>query len=201
MRDDVTWDNINITQSIFLRICYVIFSIYHIQSVYSKQAGIIDTKTNEMIFNSPRYLSYVECTRNKPQWNLNQNTKIFIHQMHLKWRLQSGGHFIYLSIQLSLQFVPQGPIDNNPPLVQIMAWRQTDDKPLSEPMMAQISDAYMQPLLWRHNGWDGVSNHQPHDCLLNRLFRHRSKKTSAPPHWPLCGEFTGDRWIPRTNDQ
>ena len=34
------------------------------------------------------------------------------------------------------------------------------------------------PLQWRHNGRDGVSNHQPHDCLLNRLLRHRSKKTS-----------------------
>ena len=31
---------------------------------------------------------------------------------------------------------------------------------------------------WRHNGRDSVSNHQPHDCLLNRLFRRRSKKTS-----------------------
>ena len=26
-------------------------------------------------------------------------------------------------------------------------------------------------LLWRHNGRDSVLNHQPHDCLLNRLFR------------------------------
>ena len=33
-------------------------------------------------------------------------------------------------------------------------------------------------LLWRHNGHDSVSNHQPYDCLLNRLFRRRSKKTS-----------------------
>ena len=33
-------------------------------------------------------------------------------------------------------------------------------------------------LRWRHNGHDGVSNHQPHDCLLNRLFRRRSKKIS-----------------------
>ena len=33
-------------------------------------------------------------------------------------------------------------------------------------------------LHWRHNDHDGVSNHQPHDCLLNRLFRRRSKKTS-----------------------
>ena len=32
--------------------------------------------------------------------------------------------------------------------------------------------------MWRHNGRDSVSNHQPHDCLLNRLFRRRSKKTS-----------------------
>ena len=33
-------------------------------------------------------------------------------------------------------------------------------------------------LQWRHNGCDSVRNHQPHDCLLNRLFRRRSKKTS-----------------------
>ena len=33
-------------------------------------------------------------------------------------------------------------------------------------------------LLWRHNERDCISNHQPRDCLLNRLFRSRSKKTS-----------------------
>ena len=33
-------------------------------------------------------------------------------------------------------------------------------------------------LQWRHNGRDSVSNHQPHECLLNRLFRPRSKTTS-----------------------
>ena len=31
-------------------------------------------------------------------------------------------------------------------------------------------------LRWRHNGYDSDSNHQPHNCLLNRLFRHRSRK-------------------------
>ena len=34
------------------------------------------------------------------------------------------------------------------------------------------------PLQCCHNGHDGVSNHQPFECLLNRLFRRRSKKTS-----------------------
>ena len=41
-------------------------------------------------------------------------------------------------------------------------------------------------LRWRHNGRDSVSNHQPHDCLLNRLFRRRSKKTSKLRVAGLC---------------
>ena len=55
------------------------------------------------------------------------------------------------------------------------------------------------PLYWRHSGRAGVSNHQHHDCLLNGLFRRRSKKTSklrvtgfvrripvnSPPKWPV----------------
>ena len=34
-----------------------------------------------------------------------------------------------------LKFVPKGPINNIPALVQIMTWRRPSDKPLSEPMM------------------------------------------------------------------
>ena len=41
-------------------------------------------------------------------------------------------------------------------------------------------------LHWRHNDHDGVSNHQPHGCLLNRLFRRRSKKTSKLCVTGLC---------------
>ena len=51
-------------------------------------------------------------------------------------------------------------------------------------------------LRWRHNGRDSISNHQPHDCLLNRLFRHRSKKTwklrvtgLCAGNSPVTGEF------------
>ena len=45
---------------------------------------------------------------------------------------------------------------------------------------------FQHPLRWRHNGRDGVSNHQPHDCLLNRLLRRRSKKTSTVRVTGLC---------------
>ena len=41
-------------------------------------------------------------------------------------------------------------------------------------------------LQWRHNGRDSVSNHQPHDCFLNRLFRCRSNKTSKLRVTGLC---------------
>ena len=41
-------------------------------------------------------------------------------------------------------------------------------------------------LRWRHNGRYSVSNHQPHDCLLNGLFRRRSKKTSKLRVTGLC---------------
>ena len=50
-------------------------------------------------------------------------------------------------------------------------------------------------LRWRHNGRDSVSNHQPHDCLLNRLFRRRSKETSKLHVTGLC---TGNS--PRTGE-
>ena len=57
-------------------------------------------------------------------------------------------------------------------------------------------------LQWRHNESDGVSNHRRLDCLLNRLFRRRSKKTSKPRvTGPLWGESTGDRWIPLAKGQ
>ena len=54
----------------------------------------------------------------------------------------------------------------------------------------------LMPLQWSHNGYDGVSNHQPYDCLLNRLFRRWSKKTSklhvtglCVGNSPVTGEF------------
>ena len=55
-------------------------------------------------------------------------------------------------------------------------------------------------LQWRHNDCDGVSNHQPRDCLLHRLFRRRSKKSSTlrvtglcEGNSPVTGEFPAQR--------
>ena len=56
-----------------------------------------------------------------------------------------------------------------------------------------ILTLYDITLQWRHNGCDSVSNHLPHDYLLNRLFRRRWKKTSKLSVTGLCA--------PRTNGQ
>ena len=43
-----------------------------------------------------------------------------------------------------------------------------------------------ETLHWRHNGHDSVSNHQPYCCLLNCLFRRRSKIISKLHVTGLC---------------
>ena len=51
---------------------------------------------------------------------------------------------------------------------------------------AASADTMLTTLQWRHNGRDSVSDHQAHHCLLNCLFRHRSKKTSRLCVTGLC---------------
>ena len=64
---------------------------------------------------------------------------------------QNGRHFaddifkriflnenVWMPTTISLKFVPKGPINNIPALVQIMVWRRPGDKPLSEPMMVSL---------------------------------------------------------------
>ena len=63
------------------------------------------------------------------------------------------------------------------------------------PVYAICSVSDYRSLQWRHKGNDSVSNHQPHDCSLNRLSRRRSKETSKLRVTDLCGG------IPRTNGQ
>ena len=75
----------------------------------------------------------------RPQW---------INILRLR---QNGRHFpddtfkciilnenVRISIKISLKFVPKGPMNKIPALVQIMAWRRPGDKPLSEPMMVRL---------------------------------------------------------------
>ena len=77
------------------------------------------------------------------------------------------------------------------------------DSPHKEPVTQKAfpcHEVIMSGSLHCHNGHDGVLNHQPHGCLLNHLFRCRSKKTSKLHVTGLCagnspgtGEFPAQR--------
>ena len=45
----------------------------------------------------------------------------------------------HILIQILLKFVPKGPIHNKPSLFQVMAWHHTGSKPLSLPVMTQLT--------------------------------------------------------------
>ena len=64
---------------------------------------------------------------------------------------QNGRHFaddifkciflnenVWIPVKIPLKFVPEGPINNIPAMVQIMAWRRPGAMPLSEPMMVSL---------------------------------------------------------------
>ena len=48
----------------------------------------------------------------------------------------------FILILIALKFVTNVPIDIHSALIEVMAWRRTGDKPLSEPMLTQFIDAY-----------------------------------------------------------
>ena len=112
----------------------------------------------------------VRCiSRNKLQWNLilpenafeistcQENFCLFLHQHVNTLRPKQNGCrfaedifnciFLYdiqcILFWISLKFDPWDTIKNYPALVQIMAWHWTSNKPLYEPMMAWLTDAYI----------------------------------------------------------
>ena len=105
-----------------------------------------------------------------------------IYIIKLRW---SGYHFIFIAvihIPAKMVFISRW---TKLPLCPSLQYCTLAALP-SHMMPAQDCIAAGMSLRWRHNGHDSVSFHQPHDCLLNRLFRRRSKETSTLHVTGLC---------------
>ena len=93
--------------------------------------------------------------------------------------------FLYQNFPISNKN-PQGPINNIPAMVQIMAWHWIGNKPLPEPMTVKWWYLVLRRLKSRASG----------------LFAHPfvqvqiKENIKVPYHWPLWGESTGHRWLP-----
>ena len=85
------------------------------------------------------YQTWPKCKMNvKPVFNtfrLRQHGRHFADDTFKRIFLKEN---VIISTKISLKFVPKGPINNIPALVQIMAWRWPGDKPLSEAMMVRL---------------------------------------------------------------
>ena len=79
-------------------------------------------------------------------------------------------------IKISLKFVPKGPINNIPSLVQIMTWCRPGDKPLSEPMLFSLLT---------------------HICVTRPQWVNADKICGSPPiysDWQLYSCNLSDKW-------
>ena len=75
-------------------------------------------------------------------------------------------------------------------------------KPLWKKNPRRVVKFYLTKMsLWNTLKDKGQTDKSPASRLFAQLFIQTQIKENikAPRHWPLCGEFTGDRWIPRTN--
>ena len=71
------------------------------------------------ILSQPQWVNTLRPRRNEQHFADNIFKRVFINEN------------VWISIKISLKFVPKGPINNIPALVQIMTWRRSGDKPLS----------------------------------------------------------------------
>ena len=124
---------------------------------------------------------------NKLQWNLNRNAYIFIQENALEnvvWEISAILSWPQCVLIKTWNLIPL--YDNLPtahvgpvhPTAQIHVYflcASVHIPPFTQGLLEHSSKP--ETLRWRHNESDGVSNHQHHDCLLNRLSRCRSKKT------------------------
>ena len=108
-------------------------------SCYSLRMIYINSNTSEISF----------YYRN--QWSHCIITYIITYTVNTLRPRQSGHHFSYdilewiflnenvlITIKISFKFVPRGPINNLPVLVQIINWHQPGDKSLSDLMMVRL---------------------------------------------------------------
>ena len=91
-----------------------------------------------------RSLTHICVTR--PQWvntlRLRQNG---CHLADNTFKCIFWNENVWISIKISLKFVPSGPFYNMPALVQIMACCRLGDKPLSEPVMVCLLICVTRP--------------------------------------------------------
>ena len=88
---------------------------------------------------------------------------------------------VWIPEKISMKFVPKGPINNIPALVQIMTWRRPGNKPLSEPMMVCLlmHICVIQPQWVNNMATDGSVRQRIKAMVLTYFFQHIFSQNSG----------------------
>ena len=149
------------------------------QLPYKSLTGALD------LTQPPIKVYYLYDSDHKPYGANNPDSKVRVANMGPTWVLAAPGGSHVGPMNLAIREI----------LLNIRRGKYRLNDPVKSPYLAaspfntfrQSSQPHcFSPLRCRHNGRDGGLNHQPHDCLLNRLFRRRSKKTSKLRVTGLC---------------
>ena len=115
---------------------------------------------------------------------------------------------VWIPIKISLKFVPKGPINNIPALVQIMTWRRPCDMPIADPMMvslpthhsASVTDLnsiiHLTPCYYRLDTKPYFASYQCKQHQRNCVVCHHSISQSST-ECPLCasvGSISYPHW-------
>ena len=121
---------------------------------------------------------------------------------------QSGRHFagdtpkhiflnenVRISTRISLKFAPKGPINHIPSLIQIIAWRRSGEKPLSETMAARLPTHICVTRPQSVNGRSACRRNQFNKLAASEFKTELIKKTALQNTYPLFFRWVkGVRW-------
>ena len=129
-----------------------------------------------------------------PTWVLSAPVSEWVIKFNTLRPRQNGRHFpddifkciflnenVWISIKFSLKFVPKGPINKIPALVQIMAWRRPGDKPLSEPMVASLLTHICVTRPQWVNGLSRTADSEVHIVHISRFIIACTLKSLSSP--------------------
>ena len=134
------------------------------------RADITGTSTDSYIIDEKWMRVALESERWHPL-NASQSTLIGWHLNSLRPRrnrhYNAGDIFkciflkenVWIPTKFWLKFIPKGPFNNIPALVQIMAWRRPGDKPLSGPLMVSLlTHICITRPHWVNSSWADAPN-------------------------------------------
>ena len=153
-----------------LNITAEIFSLTHPGLVTPKGVDELDQETHEETsWQHMKHLNSLRPRRNEQHFADDIFKHIFFNEN------------VWILIKISLKFVPKGPINNIPALVQVMAWRRPGDKPLSEAMVVRLLThiCVTRPQWVKLNMVTWRLEIKMIDQLKNKAFRER-RHPSAP---------------------